>query len=108
MAAQQSLYLPPNFAITFDLSVAFTQETATPGKPVAFCGIPFVLPKKIPEDCRARRIGGHDFSATVNQAMRLVEIHRLGDIGRNEPIILKRLCDAIYLYRQRDRDACPF
>jgi hypothetical protein len=85
--------------VTFDLSVAFTQKTTTPGEPVTFCGLPFVLPQKITKDCRMCRVGGHDFSATANQAMYLVEIHRFEDVGRNLPIILKRLCDTIYLYR---------
>ena len=45
----------------------------------------FVLPTEITKDCRVLRIGGHNFSATVNWAMRLVEIYRL------EPTIVIRM-----------------
>ena len=55
VSTQQGLYLQPYVVITFDLSVAFTQKTATPEEPVTFCWIPFVLPKEIAKDCRVRR-----------------------------------------------------
>ena len=50
---------------------------------------------------------GTIFRRHMNQSMCLVKIHRLKNIGRNEPIILKRLGDAIDLYRQRDRNSRP-
>jgi hypothetical protein len=46
-----------------------------------------------------RRIGSQDSPATVNEAMCLVVIHRLDDVGWNQPIILKGLFNAINLYR---------
>ncbi len=54
-----------------------------PGKPATIRGLSFVLPKKIAKDYGALRIGGDDFSPAVNQAMCLVEIYRLQDIGWN-------------------------
>ena len=66
---------------------------------MTFCGIPSVLPEKITKDCRVLRIGSQDSLATVNEAMCLVVVHRLNDIGWNQPIILKGFCDAIDLYR---------
>ena len=51
---------------------------------------------------------GSRINSGADDAAGLVEIHRLQDIGRNEPIILKRLGDAVDLYGQRDRDSRPF
>jgi hypothetical protein len=66
---------------------------------MTFCGIPFVFPEKVTQDCRVRRIGRQDSLAAVNEAMCLVIVHRLDDVGWNQPIILKRFCNAINLYR---------
>ncbi len=75
---------------------------------MTFREISFVLPKKIAKDCGVRRILGNDFPSAVNETMGLVEVHRLNDVGGNQPIILKGFCDAIDLYCQCNWDACPF
>jgi hypothetical protein len=82
VSTEQGFYLQPQIVITFDLSVPFTQETATPGEPVTDRSLAFVLPTEITNDFCMCRIGGYDCSPTTNQAMCLVEICRFPDVGR--------------------------
>ena len=64
----------------------------------------FIFPQEIAEDCCAFRVGGHYPSAAVYKTVGLVNIQSLTDVGWNEPIVLKRLGDAVDLYGERDRE----
>jgi hypothetical protein len=59
-----------------------------------------VVKLKITENPRALRIGGANLAAAMNKAVGLVEISRLGHVGRDHPVILTALLDAVYLNRE--------
>src|ERR1700734_1583876 len=104
-AAKERLHLRPNFGIAFDLDMALGKETRIPGKITTLCGLLFVLPMKIAQDCRSGWISGSYFRPAVDQAARLVKVCRFENVGWNHPIVLKWLCHTVHLYREHNRDA---
>ena len=64
-----------------------------------------VIETVVAENLRLRIVRGCDLGAAMNQTVRLVEIHRRGDVLRDDAVILPRLGDAVDLYSQQHRDS---
>ena len=60
---------------------------------------------EIAENCSARGIGRNDFRAAVNDTLTLIKINCLGDVSRNDGIVLPVFAHAVYLDCQRNRNA---
>src|ERR1700732_610945 len=76
----QIFRLFPHIWITFDLGVLLHEDTVIPGILVAGIRVSFVVKSKIPDNLRARRIGGANCRWAVNKSIQLVEIGGLGYI----------------------------
>jgi len=91
--------------ITLDGSMSFEKVTIGPRVVITFRGKLIVVEAKRPEDLSACRILSSNFGLTVQHPASLVKIHRLGDIGRHDAIVLSDLGDAVDLDGERHRNA---
>jgi len=66
-----------------------------------------VIHAVISEDLSLRRISGRDSSPAMDDAVRLIKIHGLGDVVGDDGIVLPHFGNAIYLHRQQNRHAFP-
>jgi len=82
--------------------VILKQQPIIPGVIAALSRLFSVLQLHIAQDLGTGRVGGSDFCTPVEQSVRLVEIDRLGDIGRNHSVVLADFRNAIHLYRQQN------
>ena len=73
------------------------EEAVCPGSVGAFDGSFLVIDEVVAEDLSFRGIGGDDLRLAVDDAMGLVEVDGLGDIVRNDGIVLPDFGDAIDL-----------
>src|SRR5260370_27526898 len=94
----QGFYLSPNFGITLNFDVRLHEETVVPGVLLAIDRSRFIVEAEIPDNVRARRIGGANPGLAVHKAIRVIEICGLGYVGGNHPIVLAALCNTVPLY----------
>jgi len=106
--ADEGFDLGPHFRVAFDLRVSFDEVAVPPGISLAGERTAFVVEAIISEDGSARGIGGANFGAAVERAVRLIKIGGLGDIGGDERVILAALSDAIHLDGEEDGNAVFF
>ncbi len=73
--------------------------------PVHCTGDFLVIEAVISQNLRLRIIGRGDLRTTVEQPMRLIEIHRRRDIVGNDFVLLPGLLDAVDLHREQHRNS---
>jgi hypothetical protein len=105
IGTNQRFDLRPDGGIALDLDVRLHERTIPPGVLPASEWLRFVIEAEIAEDASAGGISGVNFGQAVEEAVKLVEIHRLGDVRRNYRIVLAEFGDTIDLDREEDWDA---
>ena len=88
--------------IALALHVAGSEETLDTGLVGARDWIFPVVDAVIPQNFGFRRVGGRNLFSAVEDAMRLVEVHRLRDVARNDGIVLPDLGDAVDLHGEQN------
>ena len=84
--------------------MGFFERAGEPGIGGTIDGMISIVETKIAEDLGARRIDGANLRSAVKDAVGLIEIYGLGDIGGNERVVFVWLGDAVDLDGEKDRD----
>jgi len=95
--ANERFDLVPNGGIALDLNVGLHDQAVPPGILTTTEGFSFVAGAEIAEDASARWISGANLGLAVEQAIELIKIDGLEDVGRNYGVIFTKLGDAIDL-----------
>src|SRR6202035_3870842 len=90
----------PETRVAFALHVAGSKEAVNPGSLWALYWILPVIGEVIPQNFGFRGISGGDLRAAVDDAMRLIKVHSLGDVVGNHGIVLPDFGDTINLHCQ--------
>jgi len=85
--------------------VRFFEGAGEPGVAVALDGIRGIVEADVSEDFGAGWIGGANFGAAVEVAIRLVKVSGLLDVGGNEGIVFTDFGDAVHLNGEEDWNA---
>lgn len=85
--------------VALALHVARSEDAISPGSLGTLDGVSPVIHKVISEDQSLRRIGGNDLLLTVDDTVSLIKVDGLGDVVRNDRIVLPDLGYAINLHR---------
>ena len=95
--------LRPESRIAFAFHVAGSEYTIEPGSVRTLDWIFLVIDTVVSEDLSFGRIGGCDLRLAMNDAMRLIKVHRFGDVVGNYRVVLEGFCDAVHLNGQKNR-----
>src|ERR1700688_4358957 len=86
--------------------MAGSEHVLEPGTAAALHWLLPVIEAVVSENLRPGIVGSDDLCAAVQQARRLIKVHRLGDIVGDDLIALPRFLDAVDLDRKQHRDSC--
>src|SRR6202158_4915904 len=86
--------------------MAGSENVLEPGPGAALHRLLPVIEAVVSKNLRLGIVGSDDLGAAVQQAMRLIKVHRLGDIVGDDLIALPRFLDAVDLYCKQHRDSC--
>ena len=89
----------PDVGVTFNFDMGRHEESVVPGIPLTADGVVLVLDSDVSDDLGACRVGGANIGLTVNKPLQLIKIDGLGDVGRDDGVILAPFGDAIHLDR---------
>jgi hypothetical protein len=89
--------LRPYSGIALDLDVWLHEDAVIPRVLAASERLRFVLGSEIAEDAGARGIGGSNPRLAMKHSVQLVKIYGLGDVRRNDGVILSKFGDTIDL-----------
>lgn len=106
MLSYQRFDFAPKTRIALTLRVAGREHAIVPGKPaLALNRCMPVIEAEISQNFGSGRISGPDLAASMDQPLRLIEVDRFGDIGRNDLVVLPRFGHAINLNGQQHGDS---
>jgi hypothetical protein len=108
LRANEGFDLIPNARITFDFGVGRREDTVIPEILIALDRIHFIVESKISNNSRVCGIGRTNFWLAVEKSIWLIEIDRLGDVGRDNRVVLPNFGDAIDLDSQNNGDVLFF
>src|ERR1700676_3845866 len=91
--------------IAFALHVAGGEYAVEPGSLRALDWSLPIVGQVISKDFCFGGIGGSDSGPAMDEAVRLIKIHRLGDVIGDDGILLPKFCHAIYLNSKQNRNA---
>src|ERR1700757_1123441 len=87
--------------------MAGSEYALEPGTAAALHWFLPVIEAVVSKNLRLGIVGSDDLGAAVQQSMRLIKVHCLGDIVGDDLIALPRFLDAVDLYRKQHRDSSP-
>ena len=87
----QGFDLAPDCGVVLDFDVAFGEGAGDPGVARGGDVVVFVAEVDVAEDFGGCGVGGADDGAAVEEALGLVEVDGLGDVGGDEAIVGSRL-----------------
>ena len=105
MLRHQGFDLRPKVRIALALHVAWGEESIPPGGFGAVDGSFLVVDAVIPKIVGLCGIGGRDLATAMDNALRLIKVHRFGDVVRNNGIVLPEFGDTVHLHGQQNRNA---
>lgn len=106
MFPHQRFDFAPKVRVAFTLGMSRSEQAIVPGKgTLAVDWRLAIIEAVIAEDLGSRRIRGYDRSTAMHETVRLIKIHRLGDIRRDHGVVLPELGYAVDLYRQQNRNS---
>src|SRR5580658_3283324 len=91
--------------IAFNRSVPFEQQAVVPRVCVTRTRFMVISKTIITQDCSASGISGPDHRLAMQNTVGLIEVSRLGDIGRDQRVIHAVLSDAVNLNAKRHSDS---
>src|ERR1700687_5990064 len=77
-----------------------------PGTSAALHRLLPVIEAVVSKNLRLGTVDSYDLAAAVQQAMRLIKVHCLGDVVGDDLISLPRFLDAVDLHRKQHGDSC--
>src|ERR1700730_3754366 len=86
--------------------MAGSEYVLEPGTAAALHRFLPVVEAVVSKNLRLGIVGSDDLGAAVQQAMRLIKIHCLGDVVGDDLVALPRFLDAVDLYRKQHGDSC--
>jgi hypothetical protein len=89
----QGFDLRPKVRIALALHVARGEDSVPPGGLSALDGSFLVINPVIPQDFRLCGIRCRDLATAMDNALRLIKVHRFGDVVRNNGIVLPEFGD---------------